>query len=66
MDKIVAVTRYGEPIKVGRIYRFATVNSGTGYCDLKVTEIIDRDAVRVDDGFHGSRWACNCLIEVNK
>ena len=29
-----------------------------------VTEIIDADAVRIDDYYHSSRWSCNALYEI--
>ena len=60
-----AKTRYGEPIIVGHRYIFATVNSGTGYVKLKVTEILDEKSVRVDDHWHSTRWACNALCKVD-
>lgn len=60
-----AKTRFGEPIVVGRRYLFATVHSSSGVARLKVTGIVDKDAVLVDEhGWTATRWACNALCEV--
>jgi hypothetical protein len=29
-----------------------------------VIEILDSEAVRIDDFYHSSRWACNALFEI--
>ena len=60
-----AKTRYGEEIKVGKTYLFASV---TGYNPhYKVVAILDKDSVLVDYccGFTKSQWACNALCEID-
>ncbi len=56
-----AFARNGQEIKVGHKYMFATL-----YGDIVFTviEIIDSDAVRINDHWKSSRWACNALYEV--
>ena len=58
-----AFARNGQEIKVGHRYLFAEAGCGR-YVVRTVTEIIDKDAVRIDDHWHSSRWACNALHEV--
>ena len=55
--------RNGQEIKIGHKYMFAEIGAG---CNVirTVTEIIDADAVRIDDHWGSSRWACNALYEI--
>ena len=56
-----ALARNGQEIKVGHVYRFANIPNDADY---RITEIIDADCVRVDDGWNSTRWACNALYEI--
>lgn len=58
---MIARARNGMPIEVGKRYLFAELK---GDIVRVVIEIIDKDAVRIDDSFHSSRWACNALYEI--
>ena len=57
----MAKTRFGQPIEVGKRYLFAELK---GDIVRTVIEIIDNDAVRIDDFYKSSRWACNALYEI--
>jgi len=57
-----AFARDGSEIRVGRSYVFAEVGAGTDVV-RRVVEIVDRDAVRVDDHWKSTRWARNALRE---
>lgn len=59
-----AYARNGQELKVGHKYMFAEVGAGRDVIRT-VTEIIDQKAVRIDDHWHSSRWACNALYEVS-
>ena len=58
-----AFARNGQEIKIGHKYMFAEIGAG---CNVirTVTEIIDSDAVRINDHWHSTRWACNALYEI--
>lgn len=58
-----AFARNGQEIQIGHKYMFAEIGAG---CDVirTVTEIIDADAVRIDDHWHSTRWARNALYEI--
>ena len=58
-----AFARNGQEIKVGHKYMVAEVGCGRDVVRT-VTEIIDKDGVRIDDCWHSTRWACNILYEV--
>lgn len=56
-----AFARNGQEIKIGAKYMFAEI---AGNIIRTVTEIIDADAVRINDHWGSSRWACNALYEI--
>lgn len=57
----MAQTRDGQEIKVGHKYMFADLKGNNVYI---VTEVLDKDSVRVDDFYKSTRWACNALYEI--
>ena len=56
-----AYARNGQEIKVGHKYLFEELCGGVV---RTVTEIIDADAVRIDDHWRSSRWVCNAMFEM--
>lgn len=56
-----AYTRNGREIRIGQKYMFADIN---GNIEHVVIEILDKDAVRINDFWRSSRWACNALYEI--
>ena len=58
-----AFARNGQEIKVGHKYMFAEIAAGHDVVRT-VTEIIDANAVRINDFWGSSRWACNALYEI--
>jgi hypothetical protein len=56
-----ALARNGKEIEIGKKYMFADIAGDRIYT---VIEILDSEAVRIDDFYHSSRWACNALFEI--
>lgn len=57
-----AFSRDGKEIVVGHKYLFEEVGCGRTVVRT-VIGILDKDAVRIDDHWKSSRWACNALCE---